>query len=89
MKLEIKNLSHSYGKNQVLKNINLQIEDSEILCLLGPSGCGKSTLLMCLAGFENIQKGDISYNKDVISSNVVHLRPEKRKFGIVFQDFAL
>ena len=50
--IKIKNLSKSFGDVEVLKNINLEVEEGEFFSLLGPSGCGKTTLLRILAGFE-------------------------------------
>jgi ABC-type spermidine/putrescine transport systems, ATPase components len=54
--IKIKNLSKSFGDVEVLKNINLEVEEGEFFSLLGPSGCGKTTLLRILAGFEYLQK---------------------------------
>ena len=57
--LTIKDLYKSYGKVEVLKGIDLEIEDGGFLVLVGPSGCGKSTLLNTIAGLEDITSGDI------------------------------
>lgn len=57
--ITFKNICKSYdNKTQVLKGIDLEVEEGELLTLLGPSGCGKSTLLRCLAGLEQVQQGD-------------------------------
>lgn len=54
--ITFKNICKSYdNKTQVLKGIDLEVEEGELLTLLGPSGCGKSTLLRCLAGLEQVQ----------------------------------
>ena len=55
--IKIKNLSKSFGDVEVLKNINLEVEEGEFFSLLGPSGCGKTTLLRILAGFEYPSEG--------------------------------
>lgn len=56
--ITFKNICKSYdNKTQVLKGIDLEVEEGELLTLLGPSGCGKSTLLRCLAGLEQVQQG--------------------------------
>ena len=64
--VEIKDLVKNFGDTQVLKNINISIEEGEFVTLLGPSGCGKSTLLRCLAGLNSIDGGKIFVNgKDI------------------------
>lgn len=83
--LQVKNVSKSYGKVKVLKDISIDIEKGEFICLLGPSGCGKSTLLRIIAGLEDKHDGKIIINdKDMTNSP-----PESRNFGIVFQSYAL
>ena len=57
--IEFQNINKFYGKNQVLKDISLNIEKGQFVTLLGPSGCGKSTLLRCLSGLEEISSGRI------------------------------
>lgn len=52
--IQFENIVKNYGRNVVLKNINLEIEKGQLVTLLGPSGCGKSTLLRCLAGLEDV-----------------------------------
>jgi ABC-type Fe3+/spermidine/putrescine transport system ATPase subunit len=87
--LEVKNLNFSYEDTPILSDINFSLKKSEILCILGPSGCGKTTLLQCLSGFEAIEEGEIIYNSKVVSSKNDLVSPEKRKMGLVFQDYAL
>lgn len=84
-----KNVDKFFDKNHVLKNINLEINDGEFVAILGPSGCGKTTLLRILAGFETIDNGEIVVDGDTISSAKVHIKPEDRKIGMVFQSYAL
>ena len=89
-KLIISDLSLVYEeKNEVLANIDLDINDSEILCLLGPSGCGKTSLLRAIAGFENINSGSIIKDGTCISNNLENTPVSKRNMGMVFQDYAL
>ena len=58
-KIVFKDISFSYGKNVILKNFNLEVEDGQILCLVGPSGCGKTTLVRCLLGLNKPDTGEI------------------------------
>ncbi len=89
-KLVISNLSVAFEEKQnVLSNINLEIYDSEIGCLLGPSGCGKTTLLRAIAGFENIHSGSIIKDGTCISNNLENTTVSSRNMGMVFQDYAL
>ena len=60
--IKIKNLSKSFGDVEVLKNINLEVEEGEFFSLLGPSGCGKTTLLRILAGFEYPSEGEVFFD---------------------------
>ena len=57
--LQIKDLKKSFGDNQILKGISLDVKQGEVVVILGSSGCGKSTLLRCINGLETIQGGDI------------------------------
>jgi len=83
--LEIKNLMKRYGKTDVLKGIDLDLEKGGFLVLVGPSGCGKSTLLNAIAGLETITSGDILIDGTVVND----LRPSKRDIAMVFQSYAL
>ncbi len=83
--LEIKNVSHSYGRKPALQHVSLEARKSEVLALLGPSGSGKSTLLAAVAGMVKPNKGKILLG----GRNLLELPPEQRGLGMVFQDFAL
>lgn len=83
--LHIENVTFSYNHTQILTNVNLRIQQSEILCLLGASGSGKSTLLRVIAGLEQDYQGDIRLDDTSIKAIPVH----QRDFGLMFQDFAL
>ncbi len=73
------------GKNLVVRDLNLNIQQGEFLSLLGPSGSGKTTTLMMLAGFESPTAGEISLS----GTPITRTPPHKRNFGMVFQDYAL
>lgn len=83
--ISVKGLDLNFGSIEVLKNLNLDIEDGEFLVLLGPSGCGKSTLLNCIAGLLDVSDGQI-FIKD---RNVTWEEPKDRGIGMVFQSYAL
>ena len=84
-KVSLKNISKSYGSNEILKNINLDIYDSEFLVLVGPSGCGKSTTLRLIAGLESPDNGEIIINNSIVNN----MDPSKRDIAMVFQNYAL
>ena len=83
--LELKNVKKSYDNVTILKDINLEIEDGEIVSILGPSGCGKTTLLNLILGITDVDSGDIIFN----GQNLTRVPMENRGFNIVFQDYAL
>lgn len=93
--LSIKQLEIDYpsrdgqGRITAVKDLNLELAQGEIGCLLGSSGCGKSTVLRAICGFEPLKAGEIFLRDKVVSSVIVHLPPNQRKIGMVFQDFAL
>lgn len=84
-KLSIKNLSKDFGSNEILRNIDLEINDNEFVVFVGPSGCGKSTLLRLISGLESQSEGDILID-DVL---VTDLPPSERGIAMVFQSYAL
>ncbi|MGV3128795.1 ABC transporter ATP-binding protein [Staphylococcus simulans] len=83
--LSLKNVTKQYDNNEVLKDINLDIENGEIVALLGPSGCGKTTLLNMILGLTEVTSGEIHFNH----SPIHHVPMQKRGFNIVFQDYCL
>ena len=83
--LKIEDLSKNFGTTEVLKKINLDIDEGNFLVLLGPSGCGKSTLLNIIAGLETINEGNV-YIDDY---NVSKVEPKDRNIAMVFQSYAL
>ena len=88
-KLELKAVVQRYGRQTIVDGVDFRLEPGSIACLLGPSGCGKTTLLRCIAGFEEIASGEIRIHGKVVSSPGKRLAPEKRRIGMVFQDYAL
>ncbi|NBW00743.1 MAG: ABC transporter ATP-binding protein [Betaproteobacteria bacterium] len=69
--------------------VSLALNRGDIGCLLGPSGCGKTSLLRAVAGFVPIAEGEIRINGELMAAVHSHVPPEKRKVGVVFQDYAL
>ena len=88
--IKIQNLSKSYGKSEVLSDINIHIKEGEIFAFLGHSGAGKSTLLRCINGLESYQGGSLKVNfKEVGSLNKDEIREFRKNIGMIFQHFAL
>jgi len=83
--LEIRNLVKRFGDVEVIKKINIDIEDGEFLVLVGPSGCGKSTLLNIIAGLETSTDGEIIIGDKDVSD----IHPKDRDIAMVFQSYAL
>jgi iron(III) transport system ATP-binding protein len=87
--LNLHNLACGYQDQRVVQNLNLHLNAGDIGCLLGSSGCGKTTTLRAIAGFEPVHEGEIKLAGEVISRPGFTLAPEKRRIGMVFQDYAL
>jgi len=87
--LEVEHLTLAYGRHTVVDQLDFALDKGTIGCLLGPSGCGKTTVLRAIAGFERIHGGRIRIGKEVVSDARIHLPPERRRIGMVFQDYAL
>lgn len=90
--LGLENIHVSYGTRQqhaVLKGFSMTIGKGELACLLGASGCGKTTVLRAIAGFERLQQGTIHIAHQCVAGQGIHLPPEKRQAGMVFQEYAL
>jgi spermidine/putrescine transport system ATP-binding protein len=84
-RIELTNLTKSYGEQVVLKGIDLTIESGEFFSLLGPSGCGKTTTLRLIGGFEHNEAGSIRID----GVDIAGVAPEKRPVNTVFQSYAL
>jgi iron(III) transport system ATP-binding protein len=88
-RLELNGVSHAYDGRQVLSGLSFRVEQGMIGCLLGASGCGKTTVLRCIAGFEPVLGGEIRLNGQLMSRPGLTTPPERRRIGMVFQDYAL
>ena len=89
MLLEIKDLNFNYADKEIFQSFNLQAPPGKILHINGPSGAGKTTLLNLIAGIQSPQSGAITLGEEVFYNNKQELLIEKRKVGLVFQDYAL
>ena len=89
VELEIDAVSVNYGGPDVLSDVSLSVAPGEIIALLGPSGCGKTTLLRAVAGLERPTTGSISLGDRIVSGPGAFMPPERRRIGMVFQDWAL
>lgn len=87
--LSIKNIECRYHDHVVVNDLSLHINEGSLVCLLGPSGCGKTTALRAIAGFEPVTRGEILMGDTCLSRPGFSLAPEKRRLGMVFQDYAL
>lgn len=87
--IQLKNIQKSFGKNEVLKDINLNIKKGEIVAILGPSGSGKSTLLRCINLLEQPNGGEIIYNSENILNKKCDINKVRQNIGMVFQNFNL
>ena len=83
--LQLKNITKYFGKNHVIKNVNLNFEKGHFITFLGPSGCGKTTLLRMIAGFYEPDEGEILLN----GKNIERVPPYDRNTAMVFQEYAL
>ena len=87
--LELQDIELAFGTHAVVRQLSFSLERGSIGCLLGPSGCGKTTVLRCIAGFEQLAAGEIRLEGQVVSSARAQVPPERRRIGMVFQDYAL
>ena len=83
--VQIRNIQKSFGSTQVIRGVDIDIEDGQFTVLVGPSGCGKSTLLRMLAGLEEISEGEIAIGGRVVNN----VQPKERDIAMVFQNYAL
>lgn len=89
LKITAKNVAKNFGKNQVLKDINFDVEDGQVVVLIGPSGSGKSTFLRCLNRLETASQGQIIIDNYDISDPKVDINKVRENIGMVFQHFNL
>ncbi len=91
MSLKLINITKNFNKVVAVNKLNIEVNQGESFSFLGPSGCGKTTTLRMIAGFEDIDDGEIIVDDKLFSSSYkkFYLPPEKRDFGMVFQAFAV
>jgi polar amino acid transport system ATP-binding protein len=88
--IKVEHLSKNFGDLAVLKDINIEVTDGEVICIIGPSGSGKSTFLRCVNLLETPTSGNIFYNgKDILGQKEISLRDYREEVGMVFQRFHL
>ncbi len=85
----VRGVSKSFGRAEVLHGVDLDVEAGSMVALLGPSGCGKTTLLRVIAGLERADEGSVRVGDRVLSAPDAFVPPERRRIGMVFQDWAL
>ncbi|MGI6108558.1 MAG: amino acid ABC transporter ATP-binding protein [Eubacteriaceae bacterium] len=88
-KIEVRNLKKSFGDTEVLKDIDLSIDEGEVVCVIGPSGSGKSTMLRCLNHLEDATGGSIVIDGNEITDPTGDIDLYRRNIGMVFQQFNL
>ena len=88
-RVEMKNVHKQYGANDVIKGVDLQVEDNEVVVLIGPSGAGKSTVLRMINGLETTTTGEIMIDGEDIAKPGVDINKIREKIGMVFQHFNL
>jgi polar amino acid transport system ATP-binding protein len=88
--VDIHQLRKSYGSNEVLKGIDLQVKPGEVIAIIGKSGSGKSTLLRCINGLEVFQSGSLSVDgQPLLHGNAAAMRELRQRVGMIFQNFNL
>lgn len=85
--LEIKNLKKSFGELEILKGIDLTVDQGEVISIIGASGSGKSTMLYCINGLEDIQGGQILVDGINVHAGSTNLNKMRQKIGMVFQQY--
>lgn len=83
--IRFNNVTKRYGDYTVISDLSLEVKKGEFFTLLGPSGCGKTTLLRTVAGFINVDRGEIKFNEKIINN----VAPKSRNVGMVFQNYAI
>jgi glutamine transport system ATP-binding protein len=87
--ITVKNLKKSFGKLEVLKDINAEVQEKEVICVIGPSGSGKSTFLRCINRLEEISGGEVVINGHNITDPKININKVRQEVGMVFQQFNL
>ena len=89
MSVQLANVSKSFGLTHAVEGVTLDVHPGELFAVLGPSGCGKTTLLRLIAGFERPDGGGVTVGGRRVAGEGVWVAPERRRIGMVFQDYAL
>ncbi|GEL76438.1 amino acid ABC transporter ATP-binding protein [Tenuibacillus multivorans] len=87
--IKVRDLHKSFGDLEVLKGIDAQVNEQEVVCVIGPSGSGKSTFLRCLNLLEEVTSGEVIIDGDVITDSRVDINEIRSQVGMVFQHFNL
>ncbi len=87
--LQLVDIDCRYGNETVVHGVSLHVRQGGFVSLLGPSGCGKTTILRAIAGFEPVHRGEILLRDEVVSAPGRSVPPERRRLGMVFQDYTL
>ncbi|WCR05439.1 ABC transporter ATP-binding protein [Paracoccus saliphilus] len=87
--MEVQNLIRAFDGQRVVDDVGFSVEAGQVACLLGPSGCGKSTTLRLVAGVDLPDSGRIFVDGKPVCDGNIHIPPERRSVGLMFQDFAL
>jgi len=87
--LSLDKVTKRFGSSVAVDSASFEIPEGEFWALLGPSGCGKTTILRMAAGFEEVSEGRIAIGDETMSEAGLHVPPERRRIGIVFQSYAL
>ncbi|MHA7306450.1 amino acid ABC transporter ATP-binding protein [Arthrobacter sp. TMN-49] len=88
-KISVRGLKKSFGSNEVLKGLDVDVAEGEVVCVIGPSGSGKSTFLRCLNKLEDITAGTVTVNDYDLTDPKVDLNTVRQNIGMVFQHFNL
>ncbi len=87
--LSVKNLKKKFGENEILKGVDLDVFEGDVVAIIGPSGCGKSTFLRCINCLEDPTDGSIMFDGEDLADMKVDINVHRQKIGMVFQQFNL
>ena len=85
----IRHAAKQFAATAAVRDVSLELPKGQLMALLGPSGCGKTTTLRLIAGFEQLDAGEIEIGSQPVAGSGLHLPPERRRIGMVFQEYAL
>ena len=87
--VSVRDARKEFNRLAAVRNVSFELQQGQLMALLGPSGCGKTTTLRLIAGFERLDDGEIEIGGRIVAGKGLHLPPEKRRIGMVFQEYAL